>query len=104
MPKGYWIAHVDITDRDAYMLYVKANAVPFAKYGARFIVRGGPSECKEGTTRDRTVVIEFPSLEAAKACYDSPEYQAALALRRNASQADIVIMSGYDGPQPGEAA
>ena len=101
MPKGYRIAHVDITDRDAYMLYVKANAVPFAKYGARFIVRGGPSECKEGTTRDRTVVIEFPSYQAALDCWNSPEYQAAIKLRQPVSVADIVIVEGYEGPQPG---
>ena len=100
MPKGYWIAHVDITDRDAYMLYVKANAVPFAKYGARFIVRGGPSECKEGTTRDRTVVIEFPSYQAALDCWNSPGYQAAVRLRQPVSTVDIVIVEGYDGAQP----
>ena len=102
MPKGYWIARVDVTDAEAYKLYVAANAVAFAKFGARFIARGGDAECMEGTARARNVVIEFPSLEAARACYASPEYAKALALRQNASIADVIIMGGYDGPQPGE--
>ena len=101
MPKGYWIAHVDVTDPDAYKLYVAANAAAFAKFGARFMVRGGEFECPEGKTRSRNVILEFPSYEAAKACYASPEYAEALRLRRHASHADVIIIAGYDGPQPG---
>ena len=103
MPKGYWIARVDITDAEAYKSYISANAVAFAKYGARFIVRGAGAESMEGTARARNVVIEFPSLEAARACYFSPEYATAIALRQNASNGDLIIMGGYNGPQPGEA-
>ena len=103
MPKGYWIARVDITDAEAYKSYIAANAVAFAKYCARFIVRGAGAESMEGTARARNVVIEFPSLEAARACYFSPEYATAIALRQNASNGDLIIMGGYDGPQPGEA-
>lgn len=101
MPKGYWIAHVDVTDAEAYKEYVAANAVPFAKYGARFLVRGGEFECPEGQTRARNVVLEFPTYEAAKACYNSPEYAAALERRRTAAKSDLIIIAGYDGPQPG---
>jgi uncharacterized protein (DUF1330 family) len=101
MPKGYWIARVDVSDPEAYKKYVAANAAAFAKYGARFLVRGGRFEAKEGTARARNVVIEFPSYEAALACYDSPEYAAALELRRAASEADMLVIEGYDGPQPG---
>jgi uncharacterized protein (DUF1330 family) len=104
MPKGYWIAHVDVNDAEAYKLYVAANAEPFAKHGARFIVRGGPFDSVEGKSRSRHVVIEFPSLEAAKACYESPEYAISKGLRRNAADADIIIIGGYDGPQPGGSA
>jgi uncharacterized protein (DUF1330 family) len=46
-------------------------------------------------------VLEFKDYETARACYESPEYQAALALRANASTADLAIVEGYDGPQPG---
>ncbi len=102
MPKGYWLARVDVHDADAYRAYVAANAVPLARFGGRFLVRAGSFEAPEGTARSRNVVIEFPSHEAALACYRSPEYAAALALRRAASEGDLVIIDGYDGPQPGE--
>src|SRR5262245_3260539 len=100
MPKGYWVAHVDINDRQGYQAYIEANAEPFHKFGARFIVRGGPSETVEGRFRQRVVVIEFKDYATALACYRSPEYQRALALRQPHSAADIVIIEGYDGPQP----
>jgi uncharacterized protein (DUF1330 family) len=101
MPRGYWIAHVDVHDPDAYKNYVAANAVAFAKFGARFLVRGGQFEAVEGKTRSRNVVIEFPSYEAALACWRSPEYKVAKAKRDGAGVADIVVIEGYDGPQPG---
>ena len=100
MPKGYWIARVDVTDPEAYKAYVAANAKPFAMYGARFLVRGGPFDNPEGTSRARNVVIEFPSRQAALDCWKSPEYQDALKLRLPASTIDLVIIEGYDGPQP----
>ncbi len=101
MAKGYWIAHVDVADAEAYKAYQSANAVAFAKYGARFLVRAARSELKEGALRSRHVVIEFPDYATAVACYDSNEYRRALALRQPVSQGDVVIVEGYDGPQPG---
>jgi uncharacterized protein (DUF1330 family) len=100
MPKAYWIARVDVSDMAQYKLYIQANAAAFRQYGASFLVRSGRFECPEGTSRSRNVVIEFPSYDAALACYHSPEYQAAIELRRLASSADLVIVEGYDGPQP----
>lgn len=97
MPKGYWVAHVTVDDPSAYEAYRAANAVAFAKFGARFLVRGAPQEVREGTVRPRTVVIEFPTLEAARACYDSPEYRAAKALRDPVSQGDLCIVAGWEG-------
>jgi uncharacterized protein (DUF1330 family) len=102
MAKGYWIARVDVTDPEAYKKYVAANAEAFIKFGARFVVRAGTFEAVEGTARARNVVLEFPSYDTALACYRSPEYQRALALRAAASTSDLVIIEGYDGPQPGE--
>ncbi len=102
MAKGYWIARVDVTDQVSYAGYVAANAVSFAKYGARFVIRGGRFEAVEGAARSRNVVIEFPSYQAALDCYRSPEYAEAMALRLDASEADILIIEGYDGVQPGE--
>ncbi|MCU9837813.1 DUF1330 domain-containing protein [Ruegeria sp. WL0004] len=97
MTKGYWVAHVDVNDIETYKTYIAANAAPFAEYGARFLVRGGAYEQTEGHCRARTVVIEFPSYEAALACYRSPGYQAAKALRDPVSTGDMVIIQGYDG-------
>lgn len=100
MAKGYWIGRVDVKDPERYKDYVAANAAAFRKYGARFLVRGGAFEKAEGTSRARHVVIEFPSYQAALDCWHSPEYRAALALRAPVSEADIVIVEGYEGPQP----
>lgn len=96
-PKGYWIGHVSVDDPQAYQAYREANAVAFEKYGARFLVRGGAQEVVEGDLRPRAVVIEFPSIEAARACYLSPEYQRALALRTPVSVADLCIVEGWAG-------
>jgi uncharacterized protein (DUF1330 family) len=100
MPKGYWIANVDVTHPEEYKAYVAANAEPLRRYGARFLVRGGKSECIEGEFRSRMVVIEFPNYASALECYRSPEYAKALRLRMGKSEADLLIVEGYDGPQP----
>lgn len=97
MSKAYWVAQVDIRDPETYEGYRKANAAAFAKYGARFLIRGGAQEQMEGNSRARTVVIEFPSLQAARDCYHSPEYQAAKAIREPVSDADLIIIEGYEG-------
>jgi uncharacterized protein (DUF1330 family) len=96
--KGYWIGHVDITDPEGYKAYMAANAEPFGKFGARFLVRGGTREVAEGQVRGRTVVLEFPSYDAALAGYRSPEYQAAKRLRDGKGTLDLIVVEGYDGP------
>ena len=103
MAKGYWIARLDISDPDAYGKYIAANAEPLAKFGAKFLVRGGDFEIKEGNARQKQVVLEFADHATALACYESPEYQAALKLRENVSDGDLLIVEGYDGPQPGDS-
>ena len=100
MAKGYWIARVDVTNPDGYQRYVQTNGVAFRKYGARFLIRGGTFEAPEGTPRARNVVIEFPDYATALACYHSPEYQAAMAHRVGAAEAELLIIEGYDGPRP----
>lgn len=100
MSKGYWIARIDVADPEQYKAYVAANAAPFRKYGARFLVRAGRFENPEGTSRTRNVVIEFPSYQAALDCWKSAEYQQAIKLRETVSSGDLVIVEGYDGPQP----
>jgi uncharacterized protein (DUF1330 family) len=100
MAKGYWIVRVDITDPEQYKKYIAANAKPLARYGARFLVRGAPFENVEGSSRARNAVIEFPSYQAARDCWHSPDYQEAIRLREPASTADLIIIEGYEGPQP----
>ena len=94
MPKGYWIAHVTVTDPEPYAVYAAATAEPFQKYGANILARGGAYKSLEGTDHARNVVIEFPSFQAALDCYNSPEYQAARDNRIDAGIADITIVEG----------
>lgn len=101
MPKGYWIVRVDIADQEKYKAYVAANAEPLRKYGTRILVRAGQFENPEGTCRARNGVIEFPSYQAALDCWNSPAYQQTIKLRLPVSTLDLVIIEGYDGPQPG---
>ena len=101
MAKGYWVARIDVDDLEQYKAYVAANAKAFAAYGARFLVRAGRFETLEGTSRSRNVVIEFPSYQAAVDCYHSADYQAAMKLRLPVSRGDLIVVEGYEGPQPG---
>ncbi|WP_157014228.1 DUF1330 domain-containing protein [Mesorhizobium xinjiangense] len=96
MPKAYWIAHVDVRDPERYKDYVATAKPAFERFGAKFLARGGPYEAMEGTGRGRNVVIEFPSFEAAKNCYASPEYQAAKAIRLTVADAEMTIVEGFD--------
>ncbi len=100
MAKGYWMAHVDISDPEGYKLYQAANAEPFTQYGAKFLVRAGDHQQVEGSVRSRHVIIEFPSYQQALECYHSSGYQNAKKLREHAGVADLVVVEGYDGPQP----
>jgi len=94
MPKGYWIAHVEVRDAEAYKDYVAAAKIAFDKYGARVLARAGAYEATEGQAWPRNVVIEFASLKAAQDCYHSPEYAAARAIRQRVADAQIVLVEG----------
>ena len=100
MAKGYWIARVEVSNEDGYKPYAGANPAIFKKFNARFVVRGGKYECPEGQSRSRNVVIEFPDYAAAVTCYRSPEYQQNLKIRQANAITDLIIVEGYDGPQP----
>lgn len=96
MPKGYWIAHITVNDAGAYEAYRGLVPGILAAHGGTFVVRAGRQTIVEGTSRPRTVIIAFPSLEAAQACYDSAAYQAAKLLRLKASDGDISIVEGWE--------
>ncbi|MGV8986090.1 MAG: DUF1330 domain-containing protein [Cypionkella sp.] len=91
---AYWIAHVTVTDPERYKGYQALAPAAFAAHGARFLARGGEYSVMEGPPHDRHVVIEFPSLAAAQACYASAEYTAARAARQAACEAQVVLVDG----------
>ena len=97
MPKGYWIARVDVHDAEGYKTYPPALAEPVRRHGGRFLVRGGAFEAVEGNSRSRNVVIEFPSYQDALACYRSDDYQRAIALRLPHSTVDLIVIEGFEG-------
>ena len=88
------------TTRTATRTYIEQNGAVFKKYGAKFLVRGGKHESKEGKARSRNIVLEFKDYETALACYNSPEYARLVELRAPHSEADILVIEGYDGAQP----
>lgn len=92
MPTALWIAHVTVTDPDAYGRYAALAGPAIAAHGGVFLARGGRYAVMEGKDRARHVVSRFPSLEAAVACYNSPEYQAALEHAKGASERDLLIV------------
>ncbi|MDK4740827.1 DUF1330 domain-containing protein [Rhizobium sp. CNPSo 3464] len=94
MAKGYWIARVDVRDPERYKDYVAAAKQAFEKYGAVFLARGGAFTPLEGQARSRNVVIEFPSLQHAVDCYNSPEYQIAAKIRHEVADAEMVVVEG----------
>ena len=94
MAKGYWIARVDVRDAERYKTYVALAAPAFERFGAKFLARGGAIRKLEGQARGRNVVIEFASLQTAVDCYNSPEYQAAAAVRHECADAEMLVVEG----------
>ena len=92
---AYLIIRVAVTDWDHYREYMALTPAALAKYQGRFIARGGESVTLEGPEESRRLaLVEFPSLELAKAFYASPEYQAAKALRDGACEAEFIALDG----------
>ena len=87
-----WIAHVTVTDEEAYKKYAAGATVAIADHGGEFIARGGRFVQLEGKPRPRNVVARFPSVEAAVDCYHSAEYQAALVHAIGASERDLMVL------------
>lgn len=94
MSKGYWIVRVSVQNAERYPGYLAAAKPAFEMFGARFLVRGGRYDAMEGSSRDRNVVVEFKDYATAAACYHSPEYQAAKAIRVANAEADFIIVEG----------
>ena len=98
---AYMIVEVETTDEALMAEYRKHTPGLVAKFGGKFIVRGGKTRSLEGGWKPtRVVVLEFPSYEVALACYRSAGYQAAIAFRRDIAIGEFLIIEGYEGPQP----
>ncbi|WP_112323838.1 DUF1330 domain-containing protein [Oceanibium sediminis] len=87
-----WIAHVEVTDPDAYAKYAEVASGSIPAHGGVFIARGGRAEQMEGRAFPRNVVARFPTMEAALACYNSPEYQSVVDIAKGASERSLVIL------------
>lgn len=96
MPKGYWIGRLDIIKPETHQAYSLALAEVLRKHGGKILVRGGTFESMEGQARARNVVIEFKDHATALACYRSPAYTKAKALRAGAVDIDLIVIEGYD--------
>ena len=94
MAKGYWIARVDVRDSERYKDYVTTAKPAFERFGANFLARGGALTELEGKARARNVIIEFPSVQHAIDCYNSPEYQAEAKIRQEVADAEMMIVEG----------
>jgi len=87
-----WIAHVTVSDAEAYGRYAELAGPAIAQHGGSFLARGARFVQLEGNERPRNVVARFPTLEAAVECYNSAEYQAALDHARGASERDLMVI------------
>jgi len=96
MMAAYWVARSRINDPVEYKKYTDRVPGILAKFGGKVLARGGRFKILEGPEKfQRFVVIEFPSLEQAVACHDSPEYREAAAFRRSgAGEVELVIVEG----------
>lgn len=87
-----WIAHVTVTDEDAYGKYAALAGPAIKAHGGYFIARAGRYVQLEGTDRARNVVAKFPTLEDAEKCYYSDAYQAALSHARGAAERELMVV------------
>ncbi|MDJ0820687.1 MAG: DUF1330 domain-containing protein [Paracoccaceae bacterium] len=92
MTGALWIAHVTVTDAEAYGRYAELAGPAIAAHGGTFLARGGRYVQLEGQERPRNVVARFPSVEAAVECYNSDAYQQALSHARDASERELMVV------------
>jgi uncharacterized protein (DUF1330 family) len=91
---AYWITNIEVTDPEGYGKYAKLAGPAIESFGGKFLARGGRYKQLEGRERARNVVVEFPDIETAEACYNSPAYQEALSYAQDASIRDMVLVEG----------
>ena len=92
--KGYWITLCHVTDPDGYGEYIKLAGPAIQKFGGKFLARGGEQFKFEGESFDRTVIVEFNSLQDAKDAYNSDDYKIALEHSSTSSERHVVVVEG----------
>lgn len=98
---AYVIVEITVLDPERYDRYKELAPASIAAYGGRYLVRGGASEPLEGGwTPARLVIVEFPSVERARAWWSSPEYADAKAMRQAAAHTEMLLVEGAPGPFP----
>jgi len=97
---AFLISDVSVRDVEAFQTYRTRAAASIAQYGGRYLARGGTIEPLEGTWEPRVIiVVEFPSIEQARAWYRSPEYASALGVRNDALSRDLILVDGISAPK-----
>ena len=101
MAKGYWIGRVEVNNDEGYKPYARGEPGDLQEVRrASSWFAAASTNASKAQSRSRNVVIEFPDYATAVACYRSPEYQANLKIRQANAITDLIIVEGYDGPQP----
>ncbi len=96
MAKGYWIVHIDVTDKEKFQHYASSTGPVLQQYSARFLARAGRYFAAEGVARSRNTIVEFPSYEAAVNCWQSDDYQALRQRRLGGADIELVIVEGIE--------
>ncbi len=96
MPKGYWVAHLTVTNPEPFKDYAAGASEAVKKYGGKYLARGGAYHALQGEAAPRNVIIEFPSTQAAIDCWNSPEYQAAKKHRDGHCEAQFLVVEGVE--------
>lgn len=98
MPKAYVIANIEVHDPELNARYRELARPTVESHGGRYIIRGPEIEKLEGDFGvKRLVVLEFPSADAARKWYRSPEYQEIVKLRHDSAESHLIMVEGFDG-------
>jgi len=94
---GYLIANIQVSNPEGYREYAERAGAVIAAYGGRYLARGGATEVREGDwVPHRVVIVEFPTLDAARECYESDAYAQVKAIRLAHSSGELVLLEGLD--------
>lgn len=94
MPKGYVIAHIRVSDKDAFEEFKRLSGAAIKAHDGKVLVRNPAPDHREGAAQGLAIVVEFESLDAARAFYESDAYSEARAVREKISETDLILVEG----------